>query len=132
MQGPANAPVPPLPGVPPTKERLQFALTTHPEGGQPYARHPYTLYKDGAQIAQGITDDMGRVLIDHTPGTASYEVELASGARYTLPIHQQFADAASEPGKSQRLAAQGRRGIQNDSGRHNEYPQPDFGPDEQN
>jgi len=62
-------------------KQLLFMLQTHPENGRPFANVPYTLYKNGSQVDEGITDDLGRIAIEHMGGTPGYTVELANGEK---------------------------------------------------
>ena len=71
LAGPDNAPTPGLPDIPKTKESLHYILSTYPINGRSYALHPYTLYKDGASVAEGVTDAAGKIVIDHEPGNRS-------------------------------------------------------------
>jgi type VI secretion system secreted protein VgrG len=81
----------------PRPNDLTFVLQTHEAGGQLFGLVPYTLYKAGAEVAKGITDAKGQVLIkDHKKGTAAYTVKLANGTEFEVPVKAQLADGNAE------------------------------------
>ncbi len=95
MVGPKNAPTAVVRGVSSLrdvddgKKALSFVLLSHAADGRPIALEPYTLYKDGAKLADGVTDAQGRVVVeDHQSGTASYTVKLANGNEFALPVKE--------------------------------------------
>jgi type VI secretion system secreted protein VgrG len=48
---------------------------------------PYELYRGGAKIDEGVTDEFGRVVVkDHQPGTPAYQVKLANGAQFDMKV----------------------------------------------
>ncbi|MGJ7568411.1 DUF2345 domain-containing protein, partial [Variovorax sp. GB1R11] len=108
MVGPKNAPTRSASGMSnldlKEKGALSFVLLSHAQDGRPLGLEPYTLYKDGAKVADGITDADGRVLIeDHQSDTASYKVRLANGNEYELPVRARIES------DDDRLAASGYR-----------------------
>ncbi len=113
--GPANCPPPEIP-PPPTYEDLQQSgsllvrLRSHARDGRPLTHQPYTLFKQGAQIAVGVTDAAGRLRIEgHQPGDNSYSVELPNGYRFDLPVHEEISAL------DQQLAASGYRSTETDT-----------------
>jgi type VI secretion system secreted protein VgrG len=85
--GPDSVSTPNMPALPPEKEQLHFALGALPGEGPQYVSEPYELYKGGAKIGEGVTDEFGRVLVkDHQPGTPAYQVKLANGGQFDLKV----------------------------------------------
>ena len=78
------------PKAPDDPKQLLFMLQTHAENSRPFANVPYTLYKNGSQVDEGITDDLGRIAIDHARGTPGYTVELANGEKFDLKAWEKF------------------------------------------
>ncbi|MDQ0043979.1 type VI secretion system Vgr family protein [Variovorax boronicumulans] len=114
MVGPKNAPPQSVSGMSSLdlkkKGALSFVLLSHVQDGRPLGFEPYTLYKDSANVADGITDADGRVLIeDHQSDTASYKVQLANGNEYELPVKAQLKS------NDDRLAASGYRAAHSDT-----------------
>jgi type VI secretion system secreted protein VgrG len=83
-----DAPPPAKPG----KEQLHYTLQSHAAGGMPHMSVPYTLFKGDAKVEEGLTDDFGRIAIDHDPGTAAYKVLLANGEAFDLKVHEKLDD----------------------------------------
>lgn len=93
-----------------SRQSLAFTLLSHPAGGRPFADEPYTLYKDGAKVEDGVTDSHGRLVIkDHPPGAGNYLVRLSNGHEIELPVKEAL-DALDD-----QLAAQGFRAAQDDT-----------------
>jgi len=88
MTGPDNAPPPTLPKAVPGKDELHFALgALSNEVAHSYVEAPYELYKDGALIDKGVTDEYGRVVIkNHQPGTKSYMVKMYNDEEFNLNV----------------------------------------------
>ncbi|MGS0891924.1 type VI secretion system Vgr family protein [Burkholderia stagnalis] len=88
LTGPDSVSTPNIPALPPEKEQLHFALGALPGGeAHQYVSEPYELYKGGAKISEGVTDEFGRVVVkDHQPGTPAYQVKLANGSKYDLKV----------------------------------------------
>lgn len=78
------------PKTPDDPKQLLFMLKTHVENGRPFANVPYTLYKNGSQVDEGITDDLGRIAIEHAGGTPGYMIELANGDKFDLKAWEKF------------------------------------------
>ena len=67
----------------PQPEYLHHTLQSH-AGGKRYAFVPYTLYKGGAKVEDGLTDEFGRILVEHETGTSQYTVKLPNGEEIAL------------------------------------------------
>ena len=90
-------------------QSLAIVLRTHPDGGRPLAHEPYTLYKDGAKVKDGVTDEHGQLIIpDHKKGTQSYSVKLHNGHEIEVPVKEELESPDDQ------LAAQGWRAVQGD------------------
>lgn len=92
-----SAPPPPdrLPEVlatAPKPEHLHHTLQSH-TGGKRYAFVPYTLYKGGAKVEDGLTDEFGRILVEHETGTAHYTVKTPNGEEIALNANAKLAAA---------------------------------------
>ena len=92
-----TAPPPPdrLPEVlatAPKPEHLHHTLQSHPDGKR-YALVPYALYKGGAKVEEGLTDEFGRILVEHEPGTPQYTVKLPNGEEIALKANAKLAAA---------------------------------------
>lgn len=92
-------------------KQLLFMLQTHFESGRPFANVPYTLYKNGSQVDEGITDDIGRIAIEHTSGTPGYSVELANGEKLELKAWEKFDPKNKALHSEQLLSNQGARAL---------------------
>ncbi|MBB3223024.1 type VI secretion system Vgr family protein [Pseudoduganella umbonata] len=88
----------------PADERMKLRplLQSHSASGAPYAETPYVVYKDGAEIKTGLTNDKGQIEFDHERGTERYEVMLANGDHFTLRVEMfdQNTSANDEKAKS--------------------------------
>jgi type VI secretion system secreted protein VgrG len=91
--------------------QLVFTLQTHPENGRPFANVPYTLYKNGSPLDEGITDDLGRIAIEHQSGTPGYTVELANGEKFELKTWSQFDPKDKALHSEQTLSNRGARAL---------------------
>jgi type VI secretion system secreted protein VgrG len=114
MVGPKNTPTRSVSGTSSVdlkkKAALSFVLLSHAQDGRPLGFEPYTLYRDGANVADGVTDADGQVLIeDHQSDTASYRVRLANGNEYELPVKAQLKS------NDDRLAASGYRAAHSEA-----------------
>ncbi len=57
---------------------------------------PYRLLANGALIKEGVTDATGMISVDHHAATQSYQLELANGVSYSLPVAEEYKrDAAN-------------------------------------
>lgn len=111
--GPANAPGPSLP-EPITmpdlvqKQSLGMTLRSQP-GGRPLAFEPYSLFKGGAKVADGVTDARGQLVIpDHEVGTSQYTVKLANDHEIEMPVKDSLRE------QDEQLASRGFRAAQDD------------------
>ncbi|WP_442783469.1 type VI secretion system Vgr family protein [Collimonas fungivorans] len=86
LPGPANLSTPKLPVPVKTPEQMVFNL--HTLAGQSHSiPEPYELYRDGALVEHGVTDEWGRIVVkDHVP-TSKYEVKLSEGSSLALPVN---------------------------------------------
>ena len=86
-----------------------------PAGG--WAGMPYTLYADGLALKKGVLDDTGFLLIEHQVITRQYQLAMANGVNYQIPIPTDYRNAEHGP-----LA---NRGLHNHtSNSHDEISQP--------
>jgi type VI secretion system secreted protein VgrG len=59
-----------------------------------WAGMPYKLFADGAMVKEGVIDDAGSLVIDHSPAIQQYRVELANGVNYAIPIVDEYRNPA--------------------------------------
>jgi len=86
LPGPANLPTPKLPV--PVKLPEQMVFNLHTLAGQTHVTpEPYQLYRDGALIEHGVTDEWGRIVVKNHVPTSAYEVKLSEGSSLTLPVN---------------------------------------------
>ncbi|MDN7179284.1 type VI secretion system tip protein VgrG [Caballeronia sp. SEWSISQ10-4 2] len=91
--GPDSVSQPPIPALPPEKEQLHFALGALPDEAHQYVSEPYELFKGGAKIGEGVTDEFGRIVVkDHQPGTPAYKAQLTNGAQFDLNVKDALSD----------------------------------------
>ncbi|MEQ5839714.1 type VI secretion system tip protein VgrG [Paraburkholderia acidicola] len=84
---PDSISTPDIPSLPPGKQQLHFALSALPGEAHQYVSEPYELYKGGAKIGEGVTDEFGRVVVkDHQSGTPAYKVKLINGGQFDLKV----------------------------------------------
>jgi len=91
--------------------QLLFMLQTHSQNGRPFANVPYTLFKNGSRVDEGISDDLGRIAIDHIAGTPAYTVELANGEKFDLKVSTRFDPQDKAVHTEQILSNQGARSL---------------------
>lgn len=85
--GPDSVRTPTIPALPPEKGQLHFALGALPGEAHQYVSEPYELYRGGAKIGEGVTDQFGRIVVkDHQAGTPAYQVKLANGGQFDLKV----------------------------------------------
>ncbi|RBB33088.1 type VI secretion system tip protein VgrG [Burkholderia reimsis] len=66
---------------------LMLNLAASPSSkGTVFAGMPYTLHADGALIKEGVIDHSGQIPIDHRVTTREYQLELANGVKYSIPV----------------------------------------------
>lgn len=99
------------PKTPEDPKQLLFMLQTHPGSGRPFANVPYALYKNGSQVDEGITDDLGRIAIEHASGTRGYTVELANGDKFDLKAWEKFDPKDKALHREQLLSNEGARAL---------------------
>jgi len=99
------------PKTPDEPKQLVFALQTNPASGRPFASVPYTLYKSGSPVEEGITDELGRIAIMHASGTQEYTVELANGEKFDLKAWEKFDPKNKALHSEQLLSSQGARAL---------------------
>jgi len=99
------------PKTPENPKQLLFMLQTHSENGRPFANVPYSLFKGETKIRDGITDDMGLVVVEHKAGPADYRVELSNGEVYALAAVPQPAPPQAPSHLEQTLSNIGARAI---------------------
>jgi type VI secretion system secreted protein VgrG len=90
-----TAPPPPdvLPEVLATAPKpgyLHHTLQSHTDGKR-YAHVPYALYKGGVKVEDGLTDEFGRILVEHEAGTPHYTVKLPNGEEIALNANTKLA-----------------------------------------
>ncbi|RKR42820.1 type VI secretion system tip protein TssI/VgrG [Paraburkholderia sp. BL17N1] len=107
--GPDNVGKPKLPESQDMQQDLHFALRALPDEAHHYAYEPYELYKGDAKIAEGATDESGRVVVkNHQPGTSAYRVKLSNGGQFELKVkdalHADPAHADQRSNRGERLA----------------------------
>ncbi|ENU8121037.1 DUF2345 domain-containing protein [Salmonella enterica] len=89
------------------KQQMRFQLGGSPQSPTKIlANEPYKLSANGALLQQGLTDESGGITIDHQVPTSSYQVELASGERYTIRMVNDGEDKPEDT-----LAHQGFRAV---------------------
>lgn len=75
------------------KQSLHFSVPQAPNAeGSGWAGMPYILYADGTPVKQGVLDKNGRVAIDHQVVTQQYQLEMANGVRYQVPIVEAYSN----------------------------------------
>lgn len=104
---PKNRPQPaPESPAKPVSGQLHQTIQAHAAGSH-YANVPYTLYKGTTKIEDGITDEHGRILIEHQDGDGEYQVVLGPGEPFALAVAPRFADKDDE----QQLSNRGLRAL---------------------
>jgi type VI secretion system secreted protein VgrG len=99
------------PTTPDDPKQLLVMVQTHPGSGRPFANVPYTLYQNGSQVDEGITDDLGRISIVHASGTPGYTVALANGETFDLKAWKKFDPSDKALYSEQALSNQGARAL---------------------
>jgi len=117
--GPKNMPQPTAehkitvadPQTPQDPMKLVFTLQSTADG-RAWSNIPYTLLKGGAKVEDGITDDLGRIAVEHHAGRANYQIQLPNGHVYDLAAVPQFEPPGSEAHREQTLSNAGARAIE--------------------
>ena len=98
LVGPDSVQTPVMPATAPDKGQLHFSLRALPDDGHPIANAPYDLFKGGAKIDEGVTDEFGRIIVkNHEPGTPAYKAKLSNGAEYELKVKDALNDDPDHP-----------------------------------
>lgn len=97
-------PLPPTPGV------LHHKLQSHGAGGH-FANVPYTLFKGDAKVEDSITDEFGRIVIEHDDGTPIYKVKLVTGEEFSLHVSPRLAAPGHVAHDEHQLSNNGMRAI---------------------
>jgi type VI secretion system secreted protein VgrG len=102
FSGPASAPLPALKALDvalketPAEDQIMYAVRHVPgESLLQYAKQPYTLLKNGAEVKKGVFDEYGRLTVDKAEKGARYQVRLHNGTVYDVPTAQERM--ASDP-----------------------------------
>lgn len=90
---PQEAPV--VREVPEVIPKVKVSLSAIPSDTS-YAEEPYSLYRDGALIEEGETDIAGNIMIEHTPGSLLYKVELLDGSEFEIDVLEALSENISE------------------------------------
>ncbi|WP_426170451.1 type VI secretion system Vgr family protein [Pseudoduganella sp. R-34] len=112
LVGPQNATPPTLvdKDLKPTPEQLHYTIRSR-AGGRPFANVPYELYKGDAKVEDGLSDEFGRIVIDHEPGTPQYKVKLPTGEEFVVAVREQLAQAGDAAHAEQTLSNRGSRAL---------------------
>ncbi|MBL0728115.1 type VI secretion system tip protein VgrG [Piscinibacter sp. HJYY11] len=58
---------------------------------------PYRLHANGAIVKQGVLDETGHLDIQHSPAIQTYQVELANGMKYEIPVVDSYRNSIEGP-----------------------------------
>lgn len=94
----------------PSPEQLHYTIRAH-AGGRPFANVPYALYKGDAKVEDGLSDEFGRIVIDHQPGTPQYKVKLPTGEEFVVAVSEQLAQAGEPAHSEHMLSNRGSRAL---------------------
>ena len=94
----------------PKPEQLHYKMQSH-LNGRPYANVPYALFKGDAKVEDGVSDEFGRVAIDHEPGTPKYTIKLPSGEEFAVMASEQLAKSGDDAHMEQTLSNLGARAL---------------------
>lgn len=109
-RGPKHKPQPePGKPVPPTTEQLHHVVQAAP-GGKVYANMAYTLYKGDAKVEDGVTDEFGRIVVEHERGAPRYRVLLPDGEEFLLRVADRFPERGGKESEQAR-SSQGFRAL---------------------
>ncbi|MES2739625.1 MAG: type VI secretion system Vgr family protein [Pseudomonadota bacterium] len=104
-------PPPVEPVIKPLPQILQYELTTHAAGGEVHVNVPYTLYRGDTKVEDGVTDDAGRIVIEHQDGIPDYRVVLSNGEELDLRVSARLAASGQPVHLEQSRANQGWRAF---------------------
>jgi type VI secretion system secreted protein VgrG len=99
------------PEQPDEPRQMILTLQTHSGNARVFGNIAYILYKNGSQVDEGITDDLGRIAIEHAIGTPAYTVELANGERFDLSACKKFDPKDQTLHNEQAMSNQGARAF---------------------
>lgn len=74
---------------------LKIKTTQSPHSDDPYVGMPFTLYADGAEVKNGITDETGFIRVEHKEETKEYKLVYASGDEITMNMVEEFEEKGS-------------------------------------
>ncbi|MCV6588819.1 MAG: hypothetical protein OIF57_07315 [Marinobacterium sp.] len=74
---------------------VQLFIAATPES-RGYDGMPYTLYRDGALIEQGVTEQGGKVTALCPTGTQYFRIELPGNIHLDFPMLEAFPEGAEE------------------------------------
>ncbi|MEO4028730.1 type VI secretion system Vgr family protein [Chromobacterium vaccinii] len=57
-----------------------------------WAGMPFTLYADGAELKKGVLDESGKLHIDHMAPTQKYQIKMANGVKYDIPVPTDYSN----------------------------------------
>ncbi|MDF7681807.1 type VI secretion system tip protein VgrG [Enterobacteriaceae bacterium ESL0689] len=73
------------------KQSMYIDMLHAPDtAGLSLAGMPWTLYADGKEMKKGVLDSNGRVEIDHQVVTRRYQLKLANGVSYQIPVVEAY------------------------------------------
>jgi len=99
------------PKTPDDPKQLLFSLQTLAVNGRPLANVPYSLFKGETKVMDGITDDLGLIVVEHKAGPADYRVEFPNGEIYALAAVPEPAPSKAPSHREQVLSNRGARAI---------------------
>ncbi|HHX2522224.1 TPA: DUF2345 domain-containing protein, partial [Neisseria subflava] len=114
VTGPSSLQLEQVKTIAKTLKQGRFVLSSKPHGhGFVYTNEPYKLYKDGALLKEGLTDDLGAIEYEHDD-KSKYKVELSNGAVFdiTPPDKQQEQNVKKQ--LAQNLTALGYRHVEHE------------------
>ncbi|MES2742297.1 MAG: type VI secretion system Vgr family protein [Pseudomonadota bacterium] len=107
----AVAPVPePLP------QTLLYELSSHAADGRVHAGVAYTLYRGTAKVEEGMSDQSGRITIEHKDGVPDYRVVLSNGEQLVLRVSERLVGDSDAAHPEQSRANQGWRALDDGAG----------------
>ncbi|WP_255497590.1 DUF2345 domain-containing protein, partial [Aquitalea sp. LB_tupeE] len=59
-----------------------------------WAGMPFTLYADGAVVKKDVLDESGKLHIDHVVTNQKYQIEMANGIKYDIPVPNEYTNPA--------------------------------------
>ena len=72
-------------------QRIRFLVSRTPNApNTTWAGMPYTLSADGQVLEKGVLDETGYLTFDHQVITRHYQLDLANGVRYQVPVPKDY------------------------------------------